>query len=79
MQYILNKFKSFENKDAIIVNDEVYTYENFLNQIEIYINILENNQIFSKVIALLGDYSFYNLALFFALAENKNIKTLLKS
>lgn len=73
MGYTLDKFRNFGNKNAIIVNDEVYTYESFLKQIEVYQNILKDNQIFSKVVALIGDYSFYNLALFFALVENKNI------
>lgn len=70
MEFLLEKFG---NKNAIIVDDKVYTYENFLNQIKAYKKILEDNYIFSKVVTLKGDYSFDNLGLFFALAGNKNI------
>ena len=73
MSFILEKFKSFNSKNAIVFEDRIYTYEEFIKQIKDYKNILNKNKIFSKVVAILGDYSFYNLALFFALYENKNI------
>ncbi|WP_207796777.1 ANL family adenylate-forming protein [Aliarcobacter cryaerophilus] len=70
---MLEKLKSFNSKNAIVFENTIYTYEEFVKQIEEYKNILNKNKIFSKVVAILGDYSFYNLALFFALYENKNI------
>ena len=73
MSFILDKFKSFNSKNAIVFEDRIYTYEEFIKQIKDYKNILDKNNISSKVVVLLGDYSFYNLALFFALYENKNI------
>lgn len=73
MSFFIEKFKSFENKEAIIFDDKSFTYKEFAEQIEAYQKILNENKIFSKVVAILGDYSFYNLALFFALALNKNI------
>ncbi|MCT7528322.1 fatty acid--CoA ligase family protein [Aliarcobacter cryaerophilus] len=73
MSFILDKFKSFNSKNAMVFEDRIYTYEEFINQIKDYKNILDKHNISSKVVVILGDYSFYNLALFFALYENKNI------
>ena len=73
MSFILDKFKSFNSKNAIVFEDRIYTYEEFIKQIKDYKNILDTHNISSKVVVILGDYSFYNLALFFALNENKNI------
>ena len=73
MSFILEKFKSFNSKNAIVFEDRIYTYEEFIKQIKDYKNILDKHNISSKVVVILGDYSFYNLALFFALFENKNI------
>ena len=73
MSFIIEKFKSFNSKNAIVFEDRIYTYEEFIKQIKDYKNILDKHNISSKVVVILGDYSFYNLALFFALYENKNI------
>lgn len=73
MSFILEKFKSFNSKNAIVFEDRIYTYEEFVKQIKDYKNILDKHNISSKVVVILGEYSFYNLALFFALYENKNI------
>ena len=73
MSFILDKFKSFNSKNAIVFEDRIYTYEEFIKQIKDYKDILDKHNISSKVVVILGDYSFYNLALFFALYENKNI------
>ena len=73
MSFILDKFKSFNSKNAIVFEDRIYTYEEFIKQIKDYKNILDKHNISSKVVVILGDYSFYNLALFFTLYENKNI------
>ena len=73
MSFIIEKFKSFNSKNAIVFEDRIYTYEEFIKQIKDYKNILDKHNISSKVVVILGDYSFYNLALFFALNENKNI------
>ncbi|MGJ0342783.1 fatty acid--CoA ligase family protein [Aliarcobacter cryaerophilus] len=73
MSFILDKFKSFNSKNAMVFEDRIYTYEEFINQIKDYKNILDKHNISSKVVVIFGDYSFYNLALFFAIYENKNI------
>ena len=73
MSFILEKFKSFNSKNAIVFEDRIYSYKEFIKQIKDYKNILDKHNISSKVVVILGDYSFYNLALFFAIYENKNI------
>lgn len=73
MSFILDKFKSFNSKNAMVFENRIYTYEEFVKQIKDYKNILDKHNISSKVVVILGDYSFYNLALFFAIYENKNI------
>ncbi len=73
MNYLFEKFKEFETKDVIVVDETTYSYGSLLEQINIYKSILEKEIKPSSVVAILGDYSFYNIALFFALFENKNI------
>lgn len=73
MNYLFEKFKEFESKDAIVVDEINYSYGSLLEQIKIYKSILEKQIKPSSVVAILGDYSFFNIALFFALFENKNI------
>jgi acyl-CoA synthetase (AMP-forming)/AMP-acid ligase II len=73
MNYLFEKFKEFETKDAIVVDEITYSYGLLLEQIKIYKSILEKQIKPSSVVSILGDYSFFNIALFFALFENKNI------
>lgn len=73
MGLLIEKFKAFGEKSSMIIDDKVYSYEDFYKQIDEYKKVLESNNLSSKVVAIIGDYSFYNLALFFALYENKNI------
>ena len=73
MNYLFEKFKEFETKDAIVVDEITYSYGSLLEQIKIYKSILEKQIKPSNVVSILGDYSFFNIALFFALFENKNI------
>ncbi len=73
MNYLFNKFSTFKELNAIIIEDKVYSYENLLEKIIEYKKILENKIEPSSVVAILGDYTFENIALFFALHDNKNI------
>ena len=36
MNYLFEKFKEFETKDAIVVNEITYSYGSLLEQINIY-------------------------------------------
>jgi acyl-coenzyme A synthetase/AMP-(fatty) acid ligase len=73
MNCLIEKFTNFAQKNAIVIDDLTFTYEEFLKQIQKYKDILEKESVKLNVVAILGDYSFYNLALFFALIETKNI------
>ena len=35
MSFILEKFKSFNSKNAIVFEDRIYTYEEFVKQIDL--------------------------------------------
>ena len=55
MSFILDKFKSFNSKNAIVFEDTIYTYEEFIKQIKDYKNILDEaikNNNFDREIAL---------------------------
>ncbi len=65
-------FLKFDEKIAIIEGKKSYTYKKLHEQIQNYKKELGEIKK-GEVIAILGDYSFENIALFFALYENKNI------
>jgi acyl-coenzyme A synthetase/AMP-(fatty) acid ligase len=73
MSWIVEHFT--ENKDniAIIFNDRIYSYEQLANQIRIYYDKISKKLKKGDVVAIISDYSFESIALFFALYENKNI------
>jgi len=73
MNYLFDKFSTFKELNAIIIEDKIYSYENLLEKIFEYKKILENKIESGSVVAILGDYSFENIAMFFALYDNKNI------
>jgi acyl-CoA synthetase (AMP-forming)/AMP-acid ligase II len=72
--WLINKFIVFNNKNAIIFNEKVYTYNDLYQRIIYYIKILNVSAIEKgAIVAIKADYSFEAIALFFALKENKNI------
>ena len=71
--WLIDKFKKFNSKIAIIYNDKKYTYNELYEKINEYFIFLKDKIKKGEVIAILGDYSFENIALFFALYLNKNI------
>ena len=73
MSWILDKIKEFNEKNAIIHNENFYTYSQLLEQINFYYKTVSKEINKGEVIAILSDYSFYSVALFFAIYENKNI------
>lgn len=64
-----------EGKDhiAIIFKGEQYTYQNLYDRIRFYYDKLQENIPNGAVVAILSDYTFESVALFFALVENQNI------
>jgi acyl-coenzyme A synthetase/AMP-(fatty) acid ligase len=73
MSWLIDNFKKFDKKIAIIHNDIKYTYIDLYCKIQEYLNFFENNIKQGEVVAILGDYSFENIALLIALYKNRNI------
>lgn len=73
MCFMIENFKKFGSKTALVFNDKSYSYD------ELYglIKKIEDDGVFGikkgEVVAVLSDYSLYSIALFFALLKNKNI------
>lgn len=72
MSFLLERFRDNADKIAIIDDGKSYTYGELLEGIlDLSSTTLKGIQ--NKVVAIIGGYSFYNIALFLALYENKNI------
>ncbi|MDY4829298.1 MAG: hypothetical protein SO164_00540 [Campylobacter sp.] len=71
MSFLLERFRYNADKIAIIDDGKSYTYGELLAGILDLQSRLKDTQ--NKVVAISGGYSFYNIALFLALYENKNI------
>jgi len=72
--WLIESFKEFADKQAIIYKGREYTYSDLYERIKYYLKVIEDQGIAQgRVVAINSDYSFEAIALFFALAENKNI------
>ena len=69
---MIEKFKD-GSQTAIIHKDEKYSYAELYLKIKETLNFIKNEIKSGEVVAILSDYSFESVALFFALYENKNI------
>ena len=72
MSFLLERFRDNADKIAIIDDGKSYTYGELLKGI-LDLSSTTLKDIKNKVVAIIGGYSFYNIALFLALYENKNI------
>ncbi len=73
MSYLIENFKSFNDKVAIIDDAKEYTYAELFLQIKhIEENLLPKIKS-TEVVAIVDDYSFYSISLLLALYKNKNI------
>ena len=72
MSFLLERFRDNADKIAIIDDGKSYTYGELLEGI-LDLSSTTLKGIGNKVVAIIGGYSFYNIALFLALYENKNI------
>ena len=72
MSFLLERFRDNADKIAIIDDGKSYTYGDLLDGI-LDLSSTTLKGIGNKVVAIIGGYSFYNIALFLALYENKNI------
>lgn len=68
---LIEKFQDFSERIALIYQDKTYTYQQLLEQITQYSSLLSSLPPHSKV-AIMGDYSFENIAFFLALYQNKH-------
>ncbi len=66
-------FLNYKDKIAITHKDENYTYKQLHVKKEEIKNTLLNDVQKGEIVAILGDYDFDTIGLFFALYENKNI------
>ena len=72
MNNIVDKFKD-NDQTAIIYDGKKYSYNELYIKIKEIENFIKGKIKSGEVVAILADYSFVSIALFFALYENKNI------
>lgn len=72
MNNIVDKFKD-NAQIAIIYNGKKYSYNELYIKIKEIESFIKDKIKSGEVVAILADYSFVSIALFFALYENKNI------
>ena len=68
---LIEKFQDFFQRTAIIYQDKSYSYQQLLQRISHFSSLISTLPPHSKV-AIVGDYSFENIAFFFALYQNKH-------
>lgn len=73
MKWIIQQMKNGADKTAVIFKGKEYSYNALVQQIESYSSIVEEKIATGTIVALVSDYSFESIALFFALYENGNI------
>ena len=72
MNNMVDKFKD-NAQIAIIYNGKKYSYDELYIKIKEIENFIKDKIKSGEVVAILADYSFVSIAVFFALYENKNI------
>lgn len=72
MNKMVDKFKD-NDQIAIIYDGKKYSYNELYIKIKEIENFIKDKIKSGEVVAILADYSFVSIALFFALYENKNI------
>lgn len=72
MNKMVDKFKD-NDQTAIIYDGKKYSYNELYIKIKEIENCIKDKIKSGEVVAILADYSFVSIALFFALYENKNI------
>ncbi len=73
MSWLIDKIKEGGNCTSVVFKGIKYSYDELYNRI-IYFNERVSNEIeCGETIAIVSDYSFESIALFFALYENRNI------
>lgn len=75
MNWLINHIESNGENIAVIFKGETYSYIDLANKIKYYHSQIQMtlSQDRHQIVAIVSDYSFESIALFFALVENKNI------
>ena len=74
MYWLIENFKTFGDKVAIIRQENRYTYRELYEKIaSIEESIIADTIAAGEVVAILGDYSFESISLLLALYKNRNI------
>lgn len=73
MAWLIDKIKDGGSQIAVIFKEKEYSYEELHKKIEFYFSVIKEKITSGDVVAVVSDYSFESIALFFALCENKNI------
>ena len=72
--WMIDSFAEMAGRVAIIFEGRAYDYADLSGRIGYYAQMIEENGIGSgSVVAISSDYTFESIALFFALADNRNI------
>jgi acyl-CoA synthetase (AMP-forming)/AMP-acid ligase II len=73
MKWIIDQIQTKNNHIAIICNDRENSYTDLYRKIRDYYEEVSEIIPVGKIVAVLSDYSFDSIALFFALYQNNNI------
>ena len=73
MNWLIEKIKERGEQTAVIFKEREYSYGSLACRIEEYIELLSTRIPHGAVVAIVSDYSFESIAMFFALYENRNI------
>lgn len=73
MSWLVDSFKTYNDSISVIFKGKEYSYNELYNQIDSYYSIVSTNIEKGSTVAILSDYSFYSISLFFALYKNRNI------
>lgn len=73
MSWLIDKIKNGGSQIAVIFREKEYSYEELGRKIEFYSSIIKDKLNSGDIVAVISDYSFESIALFFALCENRNI------
>ena len=68
-----NKLRTFKDTEAIIENDNVYTYNDVLNKILFFEKLLINEKVpCNSLISIYGNMSFNSICMFLCLSKNSH-------
>ena len=74
VDYLLNKFKTYEHGKAITVGQHTYRYKDLLFQVKWWLNWLTENKIEAgSTVVIKGDYSIDSISLMLSLIKNNCI------